>query len=303
MELRDLRYFVAVAEDLHFGRAAARLHLAQPALSQAVKRLEQELGVELFDRSSRRVELNAVGAAFLPEARATLEHAEQALAVARRAERADLGAVSVGFHASLAASFIPRAVKSFQRDHPDVTLSLVELTLDELTEALRVAEVDIGFFFYPTVGGVEGIEDFSVEVIADAAVYVALPRAHRLARRSSVVLSELAHDDWIAISHETSRALHEDFIARCRRHGFEPTIVHEASSSQSYLGLVGEGLGAAICPWIVAGTKSDVSFVPLDDEPPARLVAAHAHSDPGIAAFIEIAMTLPDPVEDARVSA
>jgi DNA-binding transcriptional LysR family regulator len=246
--------------------------------------------VVLFRRTSRSVALTDAGRALLPEARETLSRAERAVLVVRRAARGELGDLTVGFNASLAVTFIPRVVKAFQQRYPRVTLTLCEWPMHEQVEALRTESLDLGFFFHPTFEAIEACEELEIEPIADEDVYVALPPGHRFAGRERLAMEELAEESWIAISHVSAPPMYADFVARCERRGFRPKITQEATSSQSYLGLVANGFGVALCPRVLARSASTLPFVRLPDEPPARLVAAwHRGTDEPVARFVGVA--------------
>src|SRR5919197_1455718 len=152
MELRHLRYFVAVAEELHFGRAAQRLHIAQPPLSQQIRRLEHDLGVTLFHRTNRRVALTDAGRVFLVEARSTLAQAERAREVASRAAREDGGALAIGYMASAEVNVFPRLLPAFRRRHPNIEITFQLLGASEQLEALREGQIHAGFLRLPATG-------------------------------------------------------------------------------------------------------------------------------------------------------
>ncbi len=179
MELRHLRYFVAVAEELHFGRAAQRLQMAQPPLSQQIRQLEQELGVELLYRTKRTVRLTEAGLAFLHQARQILVQSEQAIEVAQRASRGEVGRLAIGFVGSATYSLLPTAVRSFRHQFPDVRLMLHEMTTSEQIEALHDDRIQVGFIRPPISD-----DKLSVETVLQESFVAVLPEAHPLATQT-----------------------------------------------------------------------------------------------------------------------
>ena len=194
MELRHLRYFVAVAEELHFSRAAARLHIAQPPLSQQIRHLERELGVALFNRTRRHVELTAAGRAFLDESRRVLLQAERAARIAQRAGRGEIGQLAVAFVPSADLDLLPRVLRAWSARFPDVELDLQALLPVAQLEALAGGRIQVGLVRLPVTAGSEVI----VECIESEPLVAALPLRHRLAKRARVRVADLArrhHDD------------------------------------------------------------------------------------------------------------
>ena len=193
MELRHLRYFVTVAEELHFGRAAARLFIAQPPLSQQIQQLERELGVSLLARTSRRVQLTPAGAAFLSEARQILSRVTQAADTAKRAARGETGWLGIGFAASATYDLLPAVLHDFRALFPEVALSLQELNAAEQATALTDNHIHVGFArpYAPHPAAV-------VSAIQQEPFLAALPAAHPLAQESSLRLSALAEEPFIS---------------------------------------------------------------------------------------------------------
>lgn len=276
VELRQLRYFVVLGEELHFRRAAERLHLAQPALSQAIKRLERALGTRLLERTTRTVVLTPAGEAFLPEARLAVFHADRAVAAARRHTQASGATVRLGFVSALATAFAPLVARRFYERQPDADLRLAELTKRAQLEALGTGELDVALVYGDDETTSNG---FVSEVLRDEPLYVAVPAGHRLAERSSVRLEELAREPWIAIAPESDGDGRELLRSLARRAGFEPLVIQEATNLHSCLGLVGAGLGIALAPAIAVGEPHEgVAFARISDAPCVRL---HALVAPG----------------------
>ncbi len=247
MELRHLRYFVRVASELHFGRAAEQLGISQPPLSQQIRQLEVELGVQLFERSSRRVRLTVAGRLFLDEARATLERAEHAISVTRRAARGELGELSFGLSAS--ALFTPifaDALTTFRRRYPDVHLDLTERALTAQREAVAAGTLDIGL----VRSGRRLVlpPDVSATALATDRMYVAMRIDHRLASTDTVIdVAELADEPMVHYPYDFE-GFQEDLHRLFGNAGLRPRIVQEAHEMSTLLGLVSAGLGITVLP-------------------------------------------------------
>lgn len=247
MELRHLRYFIAVAEELHFGRAAEQLGISQPPLSQQIQALEEELGARLFERTNRRVALSAVGRLFLPEARQVLVQLEQAVDVARRAQRGELGELKVGFTASAPfTSTIPRAIRAFRQACPDVHLDLRELSSRGVAEAVHEGRLQVGML-RPLAPLPE--ELVALELFAEPLVAV-LPVDHPLAggREVGVRLAVLGEEPFVFFPRTFGTGLYDQLLGLARAAGFSPRIVQEASEAMTLIGLVATGLGVTVLP-------------------------------------------------------
>jgi DNA-binding transcriptional LysR family regulator len=238
VELRHIRYFVAVAEELHFGRAAQRLHIAQPPLSQQIRHLEQELGVTLFHRTNRRVELTDAGRAFLVEARLTLAQADHAKEVASRAARGEVGQLIIGYMASAELNVFPRLLPAFRKRHPDIELAFQLLGASEQLEALRDGVIHAGFLRLPASD-----RALTVNPILREPLVVVLPERHRLARRRSLALSELRGERFILFARRFAPGYYDALMAICRKAGLEPKVVHETNRFHTTLSLVATGRG------------------------------------------------------------
>jgi DNA-binding transcriptional LysR family regulator len=241
MELRHLRYFIAVAEELHFSRAAARLHIAQPPLSQQIKQLEAELHTQLLWRTKRRVELTAAGEAFLEEARKTLAQADHAARVAQWIAAGETGQVQLGFIDSALPGYLPRLLRAFRERHPDVQVVLHELTSGQQIEALKRAEIQLAVL-RPTRAGPQ----VAFHEIGSEGLLVAMPAEHRLAELETVPVGELEHEGWVLFPRLLSPGLHDYLVGICRKAGFVPRVVQEAHEGPTIVGLVGAGVGIAL---------------------------------------------------------
>jgi len=272
VELRHLRYFVAVAEELSFTRAAERLHMAQPPLSTQMRALERALGVELFDRSRRAIALTAAGEVLLGEARRLLVQVEQALAATTRAGTGEVGRLTVGFVPSASVGPLPELLRVFRGRHPGVELFLRELPPDDLVAGLQAGALDLAVLYLPVA------EPALAELtIAREPLVAALPQGHRLARaRSPLRLASLRAEPFVLPARHHMPGLHARVLESCRRAGFEPRAVQDdVWLLQTVLGLVAAGLGVALVPASVEKLgRAGVAFRPLRDPgPPVELGA------------------------------
>ncbi|MCW3003955.1 MAG: Transcriptional regulator [Conexibacter sp.] len=244
MELRHLRYFVAVAEELSFTRAAERLHMAQPPLSTQIKQLEGLLGVELFDRSRRNIQLTEAGRALLVEARQLLVQLDQAIRVVQRVGSGQVGRLGVGFVPSASNSALPPLLRTFRARYPDVELYLREMQPDELLRGLHEGRLDVAFLYLPFDDETLASRPVSVEPLV-----VALGDDHPLAVRSQVAMEELAFEPFVLPGRYGMPGLHEKVLAACDEAGFTPRAVQkDVWLMQTIIGLVAAGIGVALVP-------------------------------------------------------
>ena len=246
MELRHLRYFVAVAEEGHVTRAAERLGIQQPPLSQQIRALERELDAQLFRRKPRGVELTPAGRALLDEARAILARSEEAIAATKRAAQGEAGRIGIGFTSSASFHpFVPRAIRRFRETHPLVALALEESGTTELVAALRGQAIDAAFVRSP----VGESADLTIRPLLEELMVAALPSGHRLAAPCEPLpLAALAGETFILYRRPVGPGLHDAIIAACDRAGFSPQIGQEAPRMLSTLSLVAAGLGVTVVP-------------------------------------------------------
>jgi DNA-binding transcriptional LysR family regulator len=250
VELRHLRSFLAVAEELHFGRAAARLHISQPPLSQQIRRLEDELGARLFRRTKRRVELTPAGQAFLTEARQTVAQAERAVRAAQRAERGEIGELVVGYVTSATYGPLPDVIRMFRRRFPDVDLGLKNLRSLQQRQALVDRQIDVGFV-RPQVAD----SRLAYEPIWRESVVVALPDNHPLARRTAVSVSDLSTELFVVGDLDAPGSFYDEVFTLCRAAGFTPRVAHRAPDVQAVIALVAAGLGVGPVPATIQGFR------------------------------------------------
>ena len=257
MELRHLRYFVAVAEELHFRRAAERLHMSQPPLSQQIRALEEELGVQLLERSQRRVELTAAGSAFYERATEILRAVEDAGRLARRVHRGEVGRLSLGFVGSSMYSFVPEALGAFRARHHDVELQLRELTTAAQLRQLESGQIDVG-----VIRPASDRPGLVIETVLEEPVVVALPESHRLASRERIDLEDLAGESLVMLGQGESPGIRRALAATTERLGGE---VQEVREMQTVIGLVRAGVGLSLVPASLrALTRAGVVYRDID---------------------------------------
>lgn len=251
MELRQLRYFQAVAEEGSFSRAAERLHVSQPPLSLHVKTLEDELGVRLFDRSNRGVALTPAGEVFYEETRAVLRRLDQAKVKTQHAGQGEVGTLSVGFVSIAAYGILPLALKRFREKTPRVDLQLHELTTDTQIRELRAGRLDLGIGLGPVDEG-----DLAFETLDRESLVLAAPVRHPLVPRSGKVrLRALANEHFIIPPRDAAPGLYDLIISLCRANGFAPRITQHARQMQTVIALVASGMGFALVPSTVQNLK------------------------------------------------
>jgi DNA-binding transcriptional LysR family regulator len=261
MELRHLRYFLALAEELHFGRAARRLAISQPPLTVAIQQLEAEVGAPLLLRNSRGVQLTAAGQALVPAARAALEQAAQALHAARDAASGQIGRLHVAFAGTMLYRGLPSMLRRFQDEHPRLQLSLRELSSSEQVVELHHARLDAGFAHVPHAP--EGL----AQLLVSSQPFVAcLPAAHPLAHQRTLPLSALAGEPLALVSRAVSPDYHARIVQACQAAGFVPPSLHELQHWLSVVSLVAQGLAVALVPAALSQSGlAGAVFVPVTD--------------------------------------
>lgn len=278
MELRHLRYVIAVAEELHFTRAAERLGIGQPPLSQQIKQLEDALGTQLFLRATRAVALTEAGRAFLPHAYAALNSAEQAMLAASRAARGEIGQLRIGFTSAASFnSYVPAIISRFRDAHPDVELKLMEQATNYLLEALHTDKLDIAFL-RPALGQ---SDDLVTYALPEEPLWIALPSRHPLSNRVRLDLGELANESFVLYPRANGSLLYDTIIAACRSVGFSPRIVQEAPQMTSTVNLVAAGVGVALVPESMRQLHSEgVAYVQITPPTPRALLwVVHRNGD------------------------
>jgi len=259
MELRHLRTFLVLAEELHFGRAAHKLRVAQSAVSQTLRSLEDDLGVALLERSTRHVSLTPAGHQYLLHARAALVQLEEGAVAASHAASGELGELYLSFTMMSALTVLPRVVTLFQRAHPRVRLVVTPGGSTEQLEAIRAGRCDVGFM--PFKRDVKPLESL---VVARAPLVAVLPSRHPLVKRSRLELSQLSSEPFIFLRQRSEPQIYEHFLAQCARAGFEPRFVMEVEHIEALLAFVAAGFGVSCVPSLVERIAfKGVSTVPL----------------------------------------
>jgi DNA-binding transcriptional LysR family regulator len=258
LELRHLRYFVAVAEELNFSRAAERLHMAQPPLSVAIRQLEQEIGTELFARTSREVKLTAAGSALLDGAMRTLDVLEGSIAAARRAGAGELGTLRLGFSWSARFVTLPAIGQAFAARHPEVTVVTEEMWNVRMPQALRSATIDVAISICPEID-----RELSYGELRREPVVALLPVGHRLATAEELSLAGLADETFVLFPRELAPRLYDTMLSMCRHAGFEPMVSRHAFHSAGDTGTLTAAEGVALAPRSVLGGLPGIVAVPL----------------------------------------
>ncbi|MBK5656382.1 MAG: LysR family transcriptional regulator, partial [Rhizobium sp.] len=281
---------VALGEELNFTRAAERLHIAQPPLSQQIRQLEDELGVTLLQRNSRPVRLTEAGVLFLARARALLASFEDAVADTRRVGRGQAGKLALGFVGSAMFAGLPDVVGAYRDACPDVELVLDEMLAAEIAEALRRRRIDVGFArpaLLPEAG-------LAQRVILEEPYVAALPRTHPLAARRSVALAELSDDAFVLYPARPEPSVTGLIVAACAAAGFTPRLAQEVLHLQTAIGLIAAGVGVSLVPEAAARAQTGrgVAYIPLANPTVmAPLTIAWREEDvsPAVQRLLEIA--------------
>ncbi len=288
IELRHLHYFITVAEELHFSRAAQRLHISQPPLSQQIQSLEEELGVKLFERTKRQVQITEAGKAFLERSYLVLAQLEQAIEVTQRIGRGEIGQVAIGFVDSAMYTLLPEILRVFRGQFPAVELQLHELTTTQQIQALHHKQIDIGI-----VRSAISEPGLSVECLLPESLVLALPETHPLSAQAQVSLSTLADEFFILFPAKMGPVFYEQIIHSCEQAGFRPKVAQEAVQMQTIVGLVAAGLGIAIVPASLQNFhRSGVIYRPLQEQIPKTglyLAWRQEDSSPAISTFLNLA--------------
>ena len=268
MELRHLRYFVVLAEELHFGRAAARLCITQPPLSFNIKQMEEELGVVLLERDNKRVALTQAGHAFFEEANAIIAKTDRAFALARAIGAGRLGRLNVGFSASMIYADLATITANFREEVPGVELILHEYAFLDQISALEHGHLDLGF-----VDSMQIPEDLDGWKLWEEPYVCCIPASHKLAGASKIELVQLSDEEFVSFQRKGSPTIYDRVISMCLAAGFTPKIAHRVRQWLTITALVSEEFGVALVPQRMARTGfAGVCFVPLATENPMTSV-------------------------------
>lgn len=291
MELRHLRYFIAVGESLHFGRAAEQLHMSQPPLTRQIQQLEQELGVALFARTNRRVELTAVGQLFLAEAKPLLTQFDSLKHHVSEAAGGRMGKLAIGFISVADYHVLPSMLREFQSRFPSVTLNLREATTDLQIESLRKNEIDVGIILAPlTDPSLQFQPLFQEELVA------VLPSTNENSSTPSparaISMHSLADQPFVMFPRHSAPGLYDAIIGACDRAGFAPRVAQEAIQMQTIISLVSVGMGVALVPASLTNLgRAGVSYRPLKEKSPlvtTGLAWKNSNSSPTLRAFLDL---------------
>ena len=261
MELRHLRYFVAVAEELSFTKAAQKLRLAQPSLTRQVRNLEDEIGVRLLDRAANRIALTEEGRLFLFESKKLLATSLEIVATVQRMKRGESAHLNIGYIANIHYGLLPATLGAFRKLCPRVALNLFDMTCAEQFQALESLKIDLGFVgLRPALSN----RDLLAEGVAYDTMLVALPEGHPLAKKPKLKLADLAPQFFIGMSAKTHPGAREWLLATCQGAGFEGRILQEADVEPTAIRFVADGMGVALMPEQVTGLPHEgVVFRPL----------------------------------------
>jgi DNA-binding transcriptional LysR family regulator len=242
IENRHLRYFLEVARTLHITRAAERLHIAQPALTQNMQQLEEELGVELFERKGKRISLTEAGQVFEREAERSLRVFQGAQLAAQRSVRGEAGRIVIGFQSTAGLAIVPQLLTRLNVKYPEIEVSLREMGTEAQRKALRQNEIDAGIMY------TFSDNEFAHHDLTPESLVIALPENHPLADRESIALKEVSEDAFILPAREVAEVLYHAVLAECADAGFQPRRVQEIATAPTALGLVSSGFGISVLP-------------------------------------------------------
>lgn len=288
MEFRQLKYFITLAEELHFGRAAERLHLSQPALSKQIQALEDDLEIQLFERTKHQVKLTSAGKYLLETAHRVLHDTEQGIQVAKKLTKGEIGLLRIGVTTPALYSIVPELLRKYRNRFPTVELALTGMSTEDQVEALRNRQIDVGFLSPPIRE-----KTLALQVVYEEPYLVALPKSHPLANQEYVSLASLADEPIIFYPRSKGPSLHAQFVRLCGQAGFVPNIVQEVEMPHIRIGLVAAELGVTfIASSIQSLTMAGVIYKTLvDDFLKLQIALAWRQEEqfPGIREFISLA--------------
>lgn len=268
MELRHLRYFVAVAEELHFGRAARRLNVSQPPLSMQIAALERELGLQLLQRNRRNVALTKAGEVFLKRARTILSSTDEAMDEARRVERGYEGKLVIGFMSAVMLVRLAELISTFHDLSPTSVIDLRQLRSDEQYMAVIRGEIDVGFVDM-ALGNLDiPVTDLNIELALHERLMLCVSPKHPLAGRSSVRFCELAQSSFITLARQSFPSFFDTILQLCQQSGFNPHIVQQVETMPVAITLATAGYGVAVVPQLSQRSlrPTDACFIPIEEE-------------------------------------
>lgn len=288
MDLRRIEYFVAVANTLHFGRAAKQIGIAQPALSQQIKLLEQELGGELLKRNKRSVSLTAAGNVFLAEADKLLALSDHAQKTAKRAFSGEVGELTIGFVESAMWEILPKVIKKHQEEYAGVKLILHQLNTQDQLKALQMGDISIGIIGLP----IEKSEKWYTKQVRNEPIVAALAKDHHLSDSSILFPKDLSQEAFIMIDRKFGMHYHDTMLKICLGAGFHPSIIQEVDKFQTVLSLVSSNLGVSLIPESARYLRNDVLYKPLQGTEnntfPLSFIWRKEKHSPVVANFIQL---------------
>jgi DNA-binding transcriptional LysR family regulator len=287
MEFRQLRYFIAVAEELSFSRGAIKAGVSQPPLSRQIANLEAEIGARLFDRDKHGVKLTEAGRVFYGEALKTLASSERAVHMTQRAAKGQTGSLSLGFGGSAAYTLAPSILRQFRSLHPGVELSLHNLPMTAQMEHLRDETIDIGFVMLPVHD-----KRFETKLLMRDPLVVAIPTGHELKSRKTIGLRGIESFDIVSFTRTSGLGFYTHVLAICRKAGFVPVITQEAATMEAVIGLVAAGVGVSVVPSIAKRLRiSGVDYIAIRESYAVMEFAMAWRADntsPVVRAFVEL---------------
>ncbi len=265
MELRHLRYFIAVAEELHFGRAANRLQISQPPLSQQIKQLETELGLLLFSRTRQRVDLTTAGKSFLQNAYKVMNLIDQACEEAKRVDRGESGQLILAFTGAIAFDLLPTILRAYQEKYPNINIILKQMTTAEQIKSFQKKAIHVGLVVMPV-----NSESLNIELLHEEPFIVVLPKTHHLAKQKGRVnLANLVNEQFIMTPRNSGEGYYDSIISLCQSAGFSPKKTQEAEELHTVVSFVASGMGIAILPSSIQFLKNDdIVYFPLKHDFP-----------------------------------
>ncbi|WP_042160918.1 LysR family transcriptional regulator [Paenibacillus gorillae] len=290
MELQQLKYFSEVANQLHFGRAAERLHASQQTVSHQIGLLEAELNLKLFNRTTRKVELTLAGEALLEEVKLVFMHLQRGVDEAIRAEGGRRGKLTIGYFGIMLYSILPSVVRLYRERFPDVEIVMQEMDSFLLEEKLLQGEIDIGFSVY--INDKHSEQSMNWLTYSVEPIVIAVPKQHHLAVKNEIRLSDLAKEPFVVLNRNDSPMMFDAFVLFCRQAGFSPNIVQEAASDQAVIGLVAAGVGVAfVLNCMNKLFDSDISYIPLAEpmfEVELAICWLHNNQTAQVEQFVEV---------------
>ncbi|BAU67386.1 LysR family transcriptional regulator [Stanieria sp. NIES-3757] len=259
LDLQHLQTFLVVAEEMNFGRAAERLHIAQPPLSRQIQRLEKNLGVELFNRSKPQIQLTSAGKVFVREATKILKQVDLGVQLTQRASRGEIGKLAIAFEGSSLSDLVPRSIQSFRQQFPEVEILIQEMPTKQQIQALLEERIDLGFIVPQ-----QQLDNLMSEIILEESLVVAIAKDHPLASQEKIEIGQLQQESFLVGFNDGSCGLDRTVIQVCQQAGFEPKLMSVTNEMQLILGFISTGMGVALLPNSIRNIqRKGVVYLPL----------------------------------------